>query len=120
MSDEQLTPADADFRFLALVMSLATAAWSQLGKIPHPQTQQIERDLEQAKMSIDFLAMLLEKTKGNLKPKEHELLSQTVADLELNFADEAKKEEKKASGAPDLIIPPGAKTNGGGPDLIKP
>jgi hypothetical protein len=114
MSDELPTAAEADFRLLALVMSLATAAWSQLGKIPHPQTQAIEKDMEQAKMSIDFLRMLLEKTAGNLKPKEHELLSQTVADLELNFADEVAKDE--ISG-PDLILPNGG---GKGPDLIKP
>ena len=116
MSDEQqeITPAEADFRFLALVMSLATAAWSQLGKIPHPATNKIEKDLEQAKVSIDFLQMLLEKTQGNLKPKEKELLQNTVTDLQLNFADEAGKAESKG---PELIIPSGA---GKGPEIIKP
>src|ERR1700682_3743797 len=92
MSDEEkLQPGEVDLRFLTLVMSLATAAWSQLGKIPHPTTQKLEKDLEQAKMSIDFLRMLLEKTKGNLKSKEDELLTNTVTDLEMNFADEMKK-----------------------------
>ena len=72
-------------------MSLTTAAWSQLGKIPHPMTKKIEKDLEQAQITIDFIRMLVEKTKGNLTPKEHELLTTTVTDLELNFADEVKK-----------------------------
>src|SRR5579862_2546196 len=94
MADEEKSfVGDADLRFLTLVMSLATAAWSQLGKIPHPSTQKIEKDLEQAHMSIDFLRMLLEKTKGNLKPKEDDLLTNTVTDLEMNFADEAGKAE---------------------------
>jgi Domain of unknown function (DUF1844) len=117
MSDEQEFPAagEADFRFLALVMSLATAAWSQLGKVPHPVSKKIERDLEQAKVSIDFLRMLLEKTQGNLEPKEEELLRHTVTDLEMNFADEAKK-ENAAAGAPELIIPGRAK----GPEIIRP
>lgn len=116
--EEQIQPGDADFRFLALVMSLATAAWSQLGKIPHPVTQKIERELDQAKISIDFLRMLLEKTQGNLKPKEEELLRNTVTDLELNFADEvAKTDPKAASKGPDIIIPSGA---GKGPEIIKP
>jgi hypothetical protein len=119
MSDEeQLKPGDMDFRFLALVMSLATAAWSQLGKIPHPNTQKLEKDLEQAKMSIDFLRMLLEKTEGNLKPKEKELLTNAVTDLELNFADEAKKPAPSERKGPDLIIPTGAGAKG--PDIIKP
>src|SRR6266576_1591400 len=92
-NEEKVQPGEVDLRFLTLVMSLATAAWSQLGKIPHPSTNKIEKDLEQAKMSIDFLRMLLEKTKGNLRPQEDELLTSTVSDLELNFADEVTKGE---------------------------
>src|SRR6185295_10352254 len=117
-TEEKIQPGEVDLRFLTLVMSLTTAAWSQLGKIPHPSTQKIEKDLEQAKMSIDFLQMLLEKTKGNLKPKEDELLSNTVSDLQLSFVDEVKKAggstEKKG---PDIIIPAGASK---GPEIIKP
>jgi hypothetical protein len=112
---------EADYRFLALVMSLATAAWSQLGKIAHPVTQKIEKDIDQAKVSIDFLRMLLEKTQGNLKPKEQELLRNTVTDLELNFADEAKAGATEEKKGPDLIIPNGAgKGPGNGPEIIKP
>src|SRR6185295_4975671 len=101
-TEEKIQPGEVDLRFLTLVMSLATAAWSQLGKIPHPATNKIEKDLEQARVSIDFLQMLLEKTQGNLKPKEKELLQNTVTDLQLNFADEAGKPESKG---PDIIIP---------------
>jgi hypothetical protein len=117
-NEEQIQPGEADFRFLALVMSLATAAWSQLGKIPHPATKKIEKDVEQAQITIDFLRMLSEKTKGNLKPKENELLANTVADLELNFADEVN-ESKAAAGSkgPDIIIPSGASK---APEIIKP
>jgi hypothetical protein len=119
MSEEsQIQPGDADFRFLALVMSLATAAWSQLGKIAHPVTQKVEKDLEQSQVTIDFLRMLLEKTEGNLKPKEHELLRNTVTDLELNFADEMKKNGgDSGSKGPDIIVPPGARS---APEIIKP
>ena len=118
MSDEEkIQPGEVDLRFLTLIMSLATAAWSQLGKIPHPTTNKIQKDLDQAKMSIDFLRMLLEKTKGNLKPKEDELLANTVTDLEMNFADEAKKEEGAVKKGPDIIIPAGS---GKGPEIIKP
>jgi len=118
MADQdEIQPGEVDLRFLTLVMSLATAAWSQLGKIPHPSTQKIEKDMDQAKMSIDFLRMILEKTKGNLKPKESELLQNTVTDLEMNFADEASKGGGDASKGPDIIIPSGA---GKGPEIIKP
>src|SRR5579862_7655461 len=87
MSDEKpegkfdLT-GEADYRFLSLVMSLSTAAWAQLGKVPHPVTQKIEKDVEQARISIEFLRMLQEKTEGNLSVKEQELIDNMVSDLE--------------------------------------
>ena len=116
VDEEDIKPGEVDLRFLTLIMSLATAAWSQLGKIPHPSTNKIEKDLEQAKMSIDFLRMLLEKTKGNLRPKEDELLTNTVSDLQINFADEAGKAAPADKKGPDIIIPSGAK----GPEILKP
>jgi hypothetical protein len=126
-SDEKFElSGEADYRFLSLVMSLATAAWSQLGKVANPVSQKIEKDIDQARISIEFLRMLQEKTEGNLSVKEQELIDNTVADLELNFADEVRKSEnapvgagadKSANGAPDIIIPPGVSK---GPDIIKP
>src|SRR6266480_4959695 len=121
-NEENVQPGEVDLRFLTLIMSLATAAWSQLGKIPHPSTNKIEKDIEQAKMSIDFLRMLLDKTRGNLKPKEEELLTNSVADLEINFADEVRKTESASAGAtadkaPDIIVPPGVSK---GPEILKP
>ncbi len=115
--EQPFMPGDADYRLLALVMSLATAAWSQLGKIPHPVTNKVEKDLEQAKVSIEFLRMLKEKTEGNLKAKEKELLESTVADLELNYADESGK-SSEASKGPEILTPTGA--SGQGPQIIRP
>ena len=109
---------EADYRFLSLVMSLSTAAWAQLGKVPHPVTQKIEKDIDQARISIEFLRMLQEKTEGNLSIKEQELIDNMVSDLELNFADEVRKSESTAENkAPDIIIPPGVSK---GPEILKP
>ena len=105
MSDEKIPlSGEADYRFLSLTMSLATAAWSQLGKVPNPATQKLEIDVDQARVTIEFLRMLQEKTEGNLTVKEEELLSKCVADLELNFADEVRKAEAKGD-APEIIKP---------------
>src|SRR5437016_3330200 len=113
---------EADYRFLSLVMSLITAAWSQLGKVPNPVTQKIENDVEQARMTIEFLRMLQEKTEGNLSVKEQELLDNSVSELELNFADAVRKAEAAGEKAtvnkgPDIIVPPGVSK---GPEIIKP
>jgi hypothetical protein len=117
MSDEKMEMSgEADYRFLSLVMSLATAAWSQLGKVANPVTQKIEKDIDQARISIEFLRMIQEKTEGNLSIKEQELIDNTVADLELNFADEIRKSEStSAEAAADKSAPAKA-----GPDIITP
>jgi len=59
-----------------------------LGKVMNPVTNKIDRNLEQAKQSIDMLEMLRDKTKGNLSPESERLLSQFLSDLRLNYVDE--------------------------------
>ncbi len=54
----------------------------------NPVTNKIDRNLEQAKQSIDMLEMLRDKTKGNLSPESERLLSQFLSDLRLNYVDE--------------------------------
>lgn len=96
-SDEQVF--DVDPHFFSIVLSLSSAAMQQLGKVPNPMSQKIEKNLLQARMTIDILIMLKNKTKSNLTPKETQMLKNTLSDLQLNYADEAAKEEKsKADG----------------------
>jgi len=80
--------------FMSLVLSLSQAAMQQMGKITNPLTGKIERNLGQAKVTIDMLEMLKEKTRGNLVKEEERLISDTLATLQLNYVDEMKKEEK--------------------------
>jgi len=83
--------------FTQLLMSFQASAMQQMGKIMNPFTQKIERDLSQAKMSIDMLAMIEEKTKGNLKAEEAKLLERILFELHMNYVDEVDKEKKKAA-----------------------
>ncbi len=62
-----------------------------LGKVSHPVTGKIERDLDAARFGIDMLAMMEERTKGNLTPDEDRLLGQILTNLRLNFVDEAAR-----------------------------
>jgi hypothetical protein len=71
---------------------LASACWQQLGKVPNPLSGKIERQIDHAKLTIDMLIMLKEKTAGNLTEEEEKILLTTLSDLELNYADESKKE----------------------------
>ncbi len=86
--------------FVSIIMMLASACWQQLGKIPSPVSGKIEKDCANAQVTIELLEMLRAKTKGNLTPDEEKLLGNTIADLQMNYADEiakqpAETEEKK-------------------------
>ncbi len=86
--------------FTSLVFSLSQAAMMQMGKVTNPVTGKIERDMNQAKISIDMMEMLKEKTNGNLAKEEDKLISDMLANLQLNYAEEVNKkepEEKKES-----------------------
>ena len=89
MSDDS---PQANELFLSLVFSLQSAAWYQMGKIASPISGKIERDLPQAKMSIDLLIMLQEKTKGNLLGEEQQLLNSAVYNLQMNYVDELNRD----------------------------
>lgn len=80
--------------FLQIVLMFQTAAMQQMGKLINPLTQEVERNLEQAKFSIDILGLLEEKTKGNLTPLEEKLLKNALYELRMNYLDELKNEEK--------------------------
>lgn len=77
--------------FLQLVLGLQQAAMVALGKLMHPMSGKIERNLEAAKNTIDTLAAIEARTRGNLEPDEQRALSQVLTDLRLNYVDEVKK-----------------------------
>ena len=81
--------------FMSIVLSLSQAAMQHMGKITNPLTGKIDRNLEQAKVTVDMMEMLKEKTKGNLVKDEEKLIGETLATLQLNYVDEAKKGEKE-------------------------
>lgn len=78
--------------FGGLVTMFQSAALQQMGKVKNPVTDTIERDLEQAGMSIDMLEMIQSKTKGNLKHEEEDYLTNVLRDLKLNYVDELAKQ----------------------------
>ncbi len=82
---------EEELSFLSLVYSLSQAAWSWLGKQVHPVSNQVQKDLKQAKSMIDMLRMLQKKTQGNLNPKEQQMIEGVLADLELNYVEESSK-----------------------------
>ncbi len=85
--------------FTALVEQWQAQAWIALGKVPNPATNKIERNLELAKMAIDMLDMIKEKTSGNLTDAENRMITKIIADLKLNYVDEYEREKREKQQA---------------------
>ena len=80
-------------QFLGLISLLANSALQQLGKVVSPVSGKVEVNLEAAKLTIDWLLMLQEKTDGNLTEQETQVLSSYVSNLQLNYVDVQKQDE---------------------------
>lgn len=79
------TPYMPQPTFSTFVLSLASSAMVQLGEVPHPETGETGLDLNLAKHTIDTIAMLREKTKGNLSPDENRLVEGLLYELRMKF-----------------------------------
>ena len=103
MADQDIPTQDQqnELLFMQLVMMFQGMALQNLGKVMNPMTNQIERNLEQAKNMIDILGMLDEKTKGNLNDNEQRLMEHVLFELRMNYVDELKKGEAPEEQAED-------------------
>jgi hypothetical protein len=73
--------------FAQLVLQQANMASMLLGKVPHPETGEVIKDMDAARLFIDQLEMLEAKTKGNLTKEEGALLKQSLMSLRLAFVE---------------------------------
>lgn len=83
--------------FEDLVRLLATQALMYLGAFPDPQTGQAMLAPDLAKLHIDMLGVIQEKTKGNLSDDEKSILDGTVHELRLQFSEIVKALQKAAA-----------------------
>ena len=77
--------ADLTQRFIELVMMNAQQAALCLGQMAHPSSGKAEVNLEAAKMFIDHLEIIKEKTRGNLSKDEEKILTSVLSELQLAF-----------------------------------
>ena len=82
--DIEQTPLP-EINFSTFVFSLNTSALLHLGEVPDPATGKQQVDLLMAKQTIDLLAMLEEKTQGNLAPDEENLIKHILYDLRMRY-----------------------------------
>jgi len=91
--DDPLHAAHAgeEITFASFVFSLSTQALVHLGEIPDPVDGATHMQLEGARQIIDILAVLSEKTRGNLDPAENALLENALYDLRMRYVDRARR-----------------------------
>jgi hypothetical protein len=94
MSETNLPPATLEF----LVLSLRMQAEMNLGLFPSPNPED-KADIRLARHFIDLLAVMQEKTKGNLTIDEQRLLDNTVTELRFRYIQAFEAVGKKAAEA---------------------
>src|SRR5213075_329342 len=88
-------------RFVEFVMMQAQNAALFLGQIPNPQTGKGEVNLELAKMFIDQLGMIQEKTRGNLSNEEATVLRNAISNLQMVFVEVSGQVKGGGEPAPE-------------------
>ncbi len=76
-----------EFNFISYISSLAFQSMIFLGEFPNPVDNRIERDLRKAKLIIDTLVILREKTTGNLSKEEGDMLNGAIYELQLKYVE---------------------------------
>lgn len=87
--DAQRVPLP-EINFSSLIFSLSSSALLHFGQIADPHTGEKKKDLALAKHSIDTIAMLKEKTKGNLSDEEDKFLENILTDLRWQYVKATK------------------------------
>jgi hypothetical protein len=109
MADQQDAPAaeepEGAINFASFVLSLAHTAAFHFGDVPDPMTGAAsEPNLPAAQQMIEILALLEQKTRGNLTAQERQLLEQLLYELRLRYV-EAEKASPPDREQPRIIIP---------------
>jgi hypothetical protein len=120
---------ESGLSFAAFVLSLAHTTAVHLGDAPDPASgRAAQPNLAAAQQMIEILALLEQKTRGNLTAEERQLLEQILYELRLRFVEvraaaggAAPGAQGRAESAPgeenasqETIVPPsGSRTPGG-------
>lgn len=105
MTEEARTPSTDEHEasaisFVAFVLSLAHTSAVHFGDVPDPVSgAKADANLAAAQQMIDILALLEEKTRGNLTAEERQLLEQVLFELRLRYV-EIRKDGPSGVSAP--------------------
>ena len=88
-------PEPSGITFSSFILSLATTAAVHFGDIADPNTgEKGEPNLVAASQMVDLIALLQEKTRGNLIEPEERLIDDLLYELRLRFV-QAQQDERR-------------------------
>jgi hypothetical protein len=125
MAEVQKTTLSGELsqRFIEFVVMHAQNAALFLGQIPNPRTGEAEVNLDLARMFIDQLAMIQEKTRGNLTSEEAKVLSNALSNLQMAYVEAsggARPQGAPQPEAPEAAPPPAASEQAATPESEPP
>ena len=109
MSDESKDISSSDgtngssINFASFVLSLVHTAAVHFGDVPDPGGERHAPNLPLAQQMIDILAMLEEKTRGNLSAEERQLIDQVLYELRMRYVEVSRS--GGAADEPRIILP---------------
>ncbi|MCK4400686.1 DUF1844 domain-containing protein [bacterium] len=92
---EEFKMPPLEVNFMMFITSLSMQAMMSLGIYPNPITKKEEKNPEAAKYTIDTIAMIQGKTKGNLTSEESRLIDNILYDLRMKYIEANKEPDKK-------------------------
>ena len=107
MAEVQKTTLSGELsqRFIEFVIMHAQNAALFLGQIPNPKTGEPEVNLDLARMFIDQLAMIQEKTRGNLTNEEATVLRNALSNLQMAFVEASGAGARETAAQPEPAAP---------------
>ena len=98
MSDQEYPLPPATFEFL--ILSLKTQAEMYLGLLHFGnESERPEPDFRIARHNIDMMAMLQDKTRGNISLEEQRLVENAVTELRFRYVQAMEQQKKKGAAA---------------------
>jgi hypothetical protein len=97
----ELSPEEYNKALLMqLVVMLSTSAMQQMGKLVNPAAGKTEMNLDAAGATIDLVAMLQAKTKGNVDKDEAAILRDSIGSLQRTYWETKEAAGKSGAGSP--------------------
>ncbi|MBN1810022.1 MAG: DUF1844 domain-containing protein [Planctomycetes bacterium] len=85
--------------FLFFIQNLAAQALIHFGEFENPVTGKVEKNLDAARHTIDTLAMLKDKTSGNLDEQESSFIDALLANLRFKYVESVRSRAGKPDGS---------------------